>query len=84
VWRNTNSSNSDFRADGNGDGVVDDADYGVWQAHFGTTYGENMLGFAVVPEPVTALLLAAGILSVTFCPARRAMRNCSNRTPLFR
>jgi hypothetical protein len=83
VWRSAHGSATDRRADGNGDGNIDNADYDVWQAHFGTTYGENMLGFAAVPEPATVLLLAAGILSVTFCPARREMRNCSNRRRYF-
>jgi len=35
VWKDTNGSTSDLRADGNGDGRVDAADYDVWKSHFG-------------------------------------------------
>jgi hypothetical protein len=34
-WRNSRSSNEDLRADGNGDGIVNDADLAVWAANFG-------------------------------------------------
>jgi hypothetical protein len=37
VWRETEGSTTDRRADGNRDGRVDQADYDVWKAHFGQT-----------------------------------------------
>ena len=70
VWRSTHGSNTDLRADGNGDGTIDDADYGVWRAHFGTTYGGDMLGITMVPEPATALMLLAGMFILTFYSPR--------------
>ncbi len=32
IWRDTNGSTTDLRADANGDGVVDQADYDAWKA----------------------------------------------------
>ncbi|MEX2093457.1 MAG: PEP-CTERM sorting domain-containing protein, partial [Pirellulales bacterium] len=53
-------------ADGNQDGFVDAADYTVWRDH-ATVAGGGSLS---VPEPASALLLAAA--AVIFCARRRA------------
>jgi len=37
IWRDTNGSTADPRADANGDGRVDRADYDLWKSHFGST-----------------------------------------------
>jgi hypothetical protein len=37
VWRNTEGSTTDLRADGNDNGIVDQADYQLWQGYFGWT-----------------------------------------------
>jgi hypothetical protein len=42
-------STDDFRADGNGDGVIDAADYGVWRSNFG----------AMVASPGAGTVLSA-------------------------
>jgi hypothetical protein len=52
-------------ADGNIDGVVDLADFEVWQNHFGDVrlagFGEQTPNFgAAVPEPASLLMVAAG------------------------
>ena len=71
VWRHTHGSNADLRADGNGDGSIDDADFQVWRAHFGTIYGDDILGIAAVPEPSAALLLLIAALTVRLSPWER-------------
>jgi hypothetical protein len=35
IWRKTLGSNSDLRADGSGDGTVDQDDHALWRTHFG-------------------------------------------------
>jgi hypothetical protein len=35
LWRDTLGSNSDYRADGNGNFLIDDGDYDFWKARFG-------------------------------------------------
>lgn len=39
IWRETQGSSTDLRADASGDGVVDAADYDLWRSHFGTSNG---------------------------------------------
>ncbi|MEM9753959.1 MAG: peptidylprolyl isomerase [Planctomycetota bacterium] len=51
-----------MEADGNGDGVVDAADYTVWRDSF------NAASASAVPEPISAMLAALGVASV---PLRR-------------
>lgn len=57
VYRDTLGDSVDVGtgADGNGNGVVDPGDYGVWAAAFGSASS------VAVPEPSTALLVAAGL-----------------------
>ena len=65
----------DLAADGNENGQVDDADFGVWRAHFGNTAelgGGAFVGDPAtigVPEPTSQLMLILAILA--FCLQRR-------------
>jgi hypothetical protein len=81
VWRNALGSSDDLRANGDDDGasqgVVDDADYVVWRNTVGTTYldlagsGAGAPG-ATVPEPVSAALMAIGVVAMLFHRQRTA------------
>jgi len=41
VWRDTLGSTTDLRADGDGSGVVDEADFQLWRSHFGGQRAEK-------------------------------------------
>lgn len=55
IWRDTLSSTTDLRADGDGSGAVDAADYLVWKNNFGGGAGSSSA--ASVPEPGSMILL---------------------------
>ena len=57
VWRDSLGSTTIADADGNGDGTVDQADYDLWANAMSAPAASS------VPEPSTALLLSAGIVS---------------------
>jgi hypothetical protein len=60
IWRNTlNQSGLNLLADGDGDGTVDNDDYGIWRSHFGKTAGSGTVASAnaTVPEPATLVML---------------------------
>jgi hypothetical protein len=88
VWRNTLGSTSDFRADGSGpagtpDRVIDRLDYNFWKQHYGERPGGGATAsdFPTVPEPTSALLVLATIvtLSVTWrhrSTHRALLRRC--------
>ena len=66
-------STTDLRADGNGDKIIDDDDYGVWMSHFGVTYGSGA-NLASVPEPGTLAMAFTAVVSglvLVFRPSRR-------------
>jgi hypothetical protein len=67
VWRKTlGASRPNYSgADGNGSGVVDLDDHAVWRAQFGRMLpgGAGSL-VAAVPEPATAVLFGAGLVTV--------------------
>ena len=66
VWRLTDGSTTDLRADGNGDRVIDANDYDIWKSRFGISYGSGTSLTSQVPEPgAAALLLIAGLLNTT-------------------
>jgi hypothetical protein len=79
-------SATDLRADGNGDGIVDQADYEVWKADFGTEIDMSMPasmfddfgGFAslAVPEPASLALVAAGAMFFRTRRRSPAGRHC--------
>lgn len=50
IWRDTQGSSDDLRADGNGNHLIDDGDFEVWRQYFGTSYVGG-LGSLTVPEP---------------------------------
>jgi hypothetical protein len=65
VWRNTlGRTGINLAADGNGDRKIDAADYDLWRAHFGETFGSGATADVPngsVPEPASAtLILIAG------------------------
>jgi hypothetical protein len=58
LWRNTLSSTTDLRADGDGNGSIGSEDYLIWRGNYGSTGGDAaLLVPASVPEPATALML---------------------------
>jgi sugar lactone lactonase YvrE len=65
-------------ADGNGDGVVDAADYTVWRDHLNAALGSGAIGSTTVPEPATlTLLILGGVLAIA---ARMTGRNSLRRS----
>jgi hypothetical protein len=66
VWRATYGSNSDLRADGNGNGVVDTADYVTWR-YWEDTQGAWYMGFSGLGSqlPIVDLGNAPTVMNVT-------------------
>jgi hypothetical protein len=58
-WRDTRGSMTDLRADGNGDGLVNDADRFVWIANYGRTAAAIEQGVARVDQGVGSVLDAS-------------------------
>jgi hypothetical protein len=58
-WADTFGSTDVLYADGNAVGVVDGADFLIWQRHVGG--GSQTAAGAVVPEPAGGLLLVLGV-----------------------
>lgn len=68
VWRDNlgASDESALNGNGNGDGVIDTGDYQLWQTYFGLTAPASLRAGASttpVPEPSTAIMLAALLLA---------------------
>ena len=91
VWRQNFGSSSNLDADGNLNGVVDAADFAVWRDNFGLSIasltiasssgsggGALVVGVAV-PEPVTAALLIAALVSIARARGRLAARGAERR-----
>jgi hypothetical protein len=59
LWRHTlGQAGMGLAADGDGSQLIDDGDYVVWKSSFGHTGGSSAAqGRAVVPEPVTWLMM---------------------------
>jgi GH35 family endo-1,4-beta-xylanase len=63
IWRRSNGSTTDLRADGNGDRMINDSDFDIWKSHFGVSYGSGTSLASQVPEPGSvAPLVIAGLL----------------------
>lgn len=74
VWRKMLGQNVERRsgADGDGNGVIQQADLDVWIAEFGTTAGGGGSFQAAIPEPSTAsMLLLLGACGQWLCWRRR-------------
>jgi GH18 family chitinase len=56
LWRTTFGSDSDLRADGNGDLIVNGADYVIWRKY--SAPGGGVAATAAVPEPHSLCLVA--------------------------
>ena len=80
VWRDThNATGPGLAADANNDLVVNHDDYAIWRANFGaTSAGLNGGNLATVPEPSSAIAIAAGA-SLVVLRRRRANRKSSRR-----
>jgi hypothetical protein len=76
LWRSTNGSSSQLAADGSGDSMVNAADYVVWRENLGLKYpaAPAGLGSGAVPEPASAILLVAGMLSMCWGRAGASLR----------
>ena len=74
VWRDTFGSTTDLAPNGDNTGAsagkIDQADFTFWKIKFGTHFGSGSGANAAVPEPTTAWMLLAGIL--TMCCRRSA------------
>lgn len=60
VWRDTLFSTTDLRADGNGDGVVNQLDYDLWSAAFGQVVSPAVS----IPEPGACVLVLTMIATI--------------------
>ena len=72
MWKTSFGSTTMLAADGNGNHIIDAADYTVWRDNLGATLfgaGSGANATATVPEPTSLWMLLAGIL--TMCCRRR-------------
>lgn len=58
IWRDTNGSRVDLRADASGNGVVNLVDYNQWRSAYGSTQARFLTN--AVPEPSTLGLILLG------------------------
>ena len=72
VWRDSYGlTGSVLAADGNGDEVVDAVDYAVWRNNYGAAASPDLKSPSItVPEPSSALVLAAYLIGVGGVPRR--------------
>lgn len=76
VWRDNLGASDEtaLSGNGNGDGVVDTGDYQLWQTYFGLTAPAALQAGSPtlpVPEPGTAIMLAALLLAASGASTKR-------------
>jgi hypothetical protein len=67
VWRDSTGQTGDnLAADGNGDGIVNEADNALWRANYGLSAASNPAGLqgAAVPEPGSIALLVFAVAAI--------------------
>jgi hypothetical protein len=73
IWRKTLSKNvpNGTGADGNGDGVVNDDDYGVWRENFGHTLSESAAraALAIIESPPDSNSISENAATLTATPS---------------
>jgi T5SS/PEP-CTERM-associated repeat protein len=80
VWRDTlGKTGINLAADGDGDNVVTQLDYGIWKTNFGHIAGSGARSSAAVPEPRSLCLLAIGLIAMGFLHVLYFLARCRNR-----
>jgi hypothetical protein len=92
AWWQSFGSSTSLDADGNLNGIVDAADFAVWRNNLGASIpsltiapstgsgsGAVLVVGAAVPEPTTAALLIAALLSIAHARGRLAARGGARR-----
>lgn len=64
VWRDTLGATENLAADGDGNRVIDESDFGFWQTKFADTLAGVAVGHSV-PEPGVTILLAFSLFKLT-------------------
>lgn len=63
LYGNDISLDANADADGNGDGVVNSADYVIWRKNLSQTAGSGSIVKGLVPEPAASILLILAVIS---------------------
>ena len=80
IWRDTQGSGNDLRADSNSDRVVNAADFDFWRSHFGISYGSGVGAAEMISEPTSLSLLGIGfgvVTAVRRSSTRRKENSCN-------
>jgi hypothetical protein len=76
LWRANFGSTTSLAADGNHDGVVNAADYTIWRDH---VTGAGAAASSAVPEPATASMAVAALVTLCVSALVRENRRSSQR-----
>ena len=72
IWKASFGSTMNLAAGGNGDGIVDAADYTIWRDHLGQHVGSGSGLAAPMPEPSAFLLFGIATILIGIRKSRRA------------